>query len=125
MQSNPLSVGGFLWDLVDQGIVRNDRENEIDTDGNHAADGIVGPFREKEGSFYTIKEIWSPFYLEGTTFLPPTFNGVFRVQNRYHFPNLNQCTFTAKWINFDYLAGIKKESVANVFVIGYSTGFNG
>lgn len=125
MQSNPLSVGGFLWDLVDQGIVRNDRENEIDTDGNHAADGIVGPFREKEGSFYTIKEIWSPIYLEGTTFLPPTFDGVFRVQNRYHFTNLNQCTFSAKWINFDYTSGTKKELPANVTVPGILPGFNG
>ncbi|WP_026327206.1 glycoside hydrolase family 2 protein [Proteiniphilum acetatigenes] len=125
MQFNPLSVGGFLWDLVDQGIVRNDRDNEMDTDGNHAADGIVGPFREKEGSFYAIKEIWSPIYLEGTTFLPLTFDGVFRVQNRYHFTNLNQCTFTAKWIKFDYIAGIKKELAANVSVPDIPPGFNG
>jgi len=125
MQFNPLSVGGFLWDLVDQGIVRNDKNNEIDTDGNHAADGIVGPFREKEGSFYTIKEIWSPIYLEGTTFLPPTFDGIIRVQNRYHFTNLNQCTFTAKWVNFDYLAGVKKELETNVSVPDIPPGFTG
>lgn len=125
MQFNPLSVGGFLWDLVDQGIVRNDKNNEIDTDGNHAADGIVGPFREKEGSFYTIKEIWSPIYLEGTTFLPPTFDGIIRVQNRYHFTNLNQCTFTAKWKNFDYLAGVKKELETNVSVPDIPPGFTG
>ncbi len=125
IQSNPLGVGGFLWDLVDQGVVRNDRNNEMDTDGNHAADGIVGPFREKEGSFYTIKEIWSPIYLEGTPFLPLTFDGVFRVQNRYHFTNLNQCTFTAKWINFDYLIGTKKELAADVSVPDIPPGFNG
>lgn len=125
MQFNPLSVGGFLWDMVDQGIVRNDKNNEIDTDGNHAADGIVGPFREKEGSFYTIKEIWSPIYLEGTAFLPPTFDGIIRVQNRYHFTNLNQCTFTAKWKNFDYLAGVKKELETNVSVPDIPPGFTG
>ncbi|HAR37367.1 MAG: glycosyl transferase family 2 [Bacteroidetes bacterium GWD2_45_23] len=125
MQSNPLSVGGFLWDLVDQGVVRNDRNNEMDTDGNHAADGIVGPYREMEGSFYTIKEIWSPVYLEGTTFLPPTFDGTFRVENRYHFTNLNQCIFTAKWVRFDFLTGAKEEQDATVTVPDISPGFNG
>lgn len=125
IQFNPLGVGGFLWDLVDQGVVRKDRNNEMDTDGNHAADGIVGPYREKEGSFYTIKEIWSPIYLEGTSFLPPSFDGIFTVQNRYHFTNLNQCTFMAKWINFDYLAGTKKELAAIVSVPDIPPGLNG
>jgi len=60
MQFNPLSVGGFLWDLVDQGIVRNDKNNEIDTDGNHAADGIVGPFREKKEAFILLKRSGRP-----------------------------------------------------------------
>src|SRR5690554_1476374 len=53
MQDNPLSAGGFLWDFADQGVVRSDRNGEIDTDGNHAADGIVGPFREKRSEEHT------------------------------------------------------------------------
>ena len=32
----------------------------IDNVGNYAADGIVGPHHEKEGSYYTIKQVWSP-----------------------------------------------------------------
>ena len=63
MWNNPLSAGGFLWDFADQGVVRTDKNGEIDTDGNHGPDGIVGPYHEKEGSFYTIKEIWSPIFL--------------------------------------------------------------
>lgn len=125
MQENPLSAGGFLWDFADQGIVREDKNGEIDTDGNHAADGIVGPFREKEGSFYTIKEIWSPIYLEGTPFLPHTFDGNIMVRNRYHFTNMNQCTFTAKWIRFDYLSDEKRELPVNVSVPDIPPGFNG
>ena len=35
--------------------------NAIDVTGNNAPDGIVGPFREKEASFHTIKELWSLF----------------------------------------------------------------
>ena len=102
MYDNPLCAGGFLWDLVDQGVVRNDKNNSMDTDTNHGADGILGPYREKEGSFHTIKEVWSPVYLEGTNFLPPSFNGTFRVQNRYHFTNLNQCKFIAGWVKYDF-----------------------
>ena len=125
MQNNPLSAGCFLWDLVDAGVVRNDRNNEIDTDGNHGADGIVGPYREKEGSFYTIKEIWSPVYLEGTSFLPPTFDGTFKVQNRYHFTNLNQCGFRAKWVKFDYPSGSSVNIETKVTAPDVLPGFNG
>lgn len=125
MQNNPLSAGCFLWDMVDAGVVRNDRNNEIDTDGNHGADGILGPYREKEGSFFTIKEIWSPIYLEGTSFLPPTFDGTFNVQNRYHFTNLNQCSFTAKWVKFDYQSGTSSTIETKVTTPDVQPGLNG
>lgn len=125
MQNNPLSAGGFLWDFADQGVVRDDRNGEIDTDGNHGADGIMGPYREKEGSFYTIKEIWSPVYLEGTSFLPPSFNGTFKVENRYRFTNLNQCRFTAKWVKFDFPAGKSTTLETEVMVPDILPGHNG
>ncbi|MBE0652284.1 MAG: glycoside hydrolase family 2, partial [Bacteroidales bacterium] len=92
MQYNPISAGGFLWCFSDEGVVRNDLEGMIDTDGNHAPDGIVGPFREKEGSFYTVRELWSPVFFE-KKFITNQFDGSFIVENRYHFTNLNQCSF--------------------------------
>jgi hypothetical protein len=116
MIDNPLSAGGFLWDLIDQGIVRNDRNGVIDTDGNHAADGILGPYREKEGSFYTVKEIWSPIHPEGTSFLPPSFDGRIKVHNRYNFTNLNRCRFKAEWVKFDYLKNTASSVETNVAV---------
>ena len=87
MLQNPLAVGAFLWALADEGIVRTDRDGALDTDGNHAPDGIVGPYREKEASFFTIKEVWSPVFLELGRLdrLPPTFDGRLRVENRYDF----------------------------------------
>ena len=114
MQSNPLSAGGFLWDFVDQGVVRDDKDGFMDTAGNYGADGIVGPYREKEGSFFTIKEIWSPVYLEGTTFIPASFDGKIIVQNRYHFTNLNQCAFSAEWVRFDYSTGKRTSEFAKI-----------
>ena len=125
MLASPLSAGGFLWDFTDQGVVRSDRGGILDTDGINAADGILGPYREKEGSFFTIKEIWSPVFLEGTNFIPPSFDGTIRVQNRYHFTNLNQCAFTARWLTFDYLTGKTGELSASVSVPSVEPGFSG
>jgi len=98
MLLNPLSAGGFLWDFADQGVVRTDKNGVLDTDGNRGADGIVGPYHEKEGSYYTIKEIWSPVFFEKRE-MSPGFDGVFNVTNRYHFTNLNQCSFSWKLVN--------------------------
>ncbi|HTL10397.1 MAG TPA: glycoside hydrolase family 2 TIM barrel-domain containing protein [Chitinophagaceae bacterium] len=95
MLQHPYAAGGFLWSFHDEGIVRKDKKDSIDTDGNHAPDGIVGPHREKEASFYTIKEIWSPVYIAQASIMP-SFNGKLLTENRYMFTNLNQCHFTWK-----------------------------
>ncbi len=92
MWHNPLSAGGFLWDFADQGIVRKDLNDSIDTDKNRGPDGIVGPFRQREGSYFTIKEVWSPVYFEHKE-ITNAFDGKFNIENRYHFTNINQCKF--------------------------------
>ena len=93
------SGGGFLWALVDEGIVRTDQRNIIDVNGVNAPDGVVGPHREKEGSFYAIREIFSPIKINLKA-LPPKFNGTVEVENRYHFTNLNQCFFQWELVNY-------------------------
>ncbi|WP_010134577.1 glycoside hydrolase family 2 protein [Ochrovirga pacifica] len=99
MWNMPLSAGGFLWDFADEAVVRTDKGGVLDTDGNHAPDGIVGPYGEKEASYFTIKEIWSPIYLE-ERFIRDNFDGVFNVENRYHYTNLIECSMEAKWVKF-------------------------
>ena len=92
---HPYGAGGFLWSFHDEGIVRMDKDSMMDTDGNHAPDGIVGPYREKEASFYTIKEIWSPVYIPQLS-IRPGFDGKLAIENRYLYTNLNQCLFEWK-----------------------------
>ena len=87
--SNPLGAGGFLWVFADEAILRDELGGKYDSDGNHAPDGILGPYREKEGSFYTIKNIWSPIQIESFV-LTPKFDGKIKVANKYLFSNLNQ-----------------------------------
>ena len=102
MLQNPLAVGAFLWVLADEGIVRTDRDGALDTDGNHAPDGIVGPYREKEASYFTIQDVWSPVFLELGRLdrLPPTFDGRLRVENRYDFTDLAQVSFEWRLVRF-------------------------
>lgn len=99
IQNSPLGAGGFLWSLVDEGVVRTDKNGAIDTDGNHAPDGILGPYRQKEASFYTIKEIWSPIHV-GIQELPEDFSGSLNLENRYGFTDLRDCRFDWKLAKF-------------------------
>jgi len=99
MYASPMGAGGFLWALVDEGVVRTDKNGQLDVAGNQAPDGIVGPYRQKEASFYTIKEIWSPVHIDMPE-LPPDFDGTIKVENRYDFTSLRECTFEVKLANF-------------------------
>ena len=97
--NNPLAAGGFLWDFADEAVVRTDKNGVLDTDANRGADGIVGPYHEKEGSYFAIKEIWSPVHVQRRE-IAVDFNGTFQVENRYSFTNLNQCQFSWQLAKF-------------------------
>ena len=100
MMSNPRCAGGFLWDLMDQAVLRTDLSNSaqsnsqllLDPVGNFGSDGIVGPHMEKEGSYYTIREVWSPVQI-----ISWDSNGV-NIKNCYDFTNLKECQFSYKFL---------------------------
>ena len=94
MMQDPHGAGGFIWGFLDESVIRTDKNGAYDGDGNHAPDGIVGPHREREASFYAIKEIWSPVYINPVP-IDARFDGRIAVENRYSFTNLSQCAF--KW----------------------------
>ncbi|NOY97079.1 MAG: beta-galactosidase, partial [Chlorobi bacterium] len=110
MWDNPLCAGGFLWVFADEAVERTDRNGALDTDGNHAPDGILGPYHEKEGSFFTIKEIWAPVFFE-KRYITKEFDGSFRIENRFHYTNLDQCNFTAEWVKFSSPDEAIKETI--------------
>ncbi len=60
MGKSPTVAGGFFWAFADEGIARSDRDGRIDNVGNAAPDGMVGPRHEKEGSYFAVRELWSP-----------------------------------------------------------------
>ncbi len=97
MTSSKVLGGGFIWALVDEAAKRPDT-GELDTAGNRAPDGIVGPHREREASFYTIKEIWSPIQVKQES------SRTFTVENHYSFIDTKECTFTWQLRRYPTLA---------------------
>ena len=83
----------------------------IDNVGNYGADGIVGPHHEKEGSYYTVKQVWSPVQI----FMPDNFNGTLNVENRYNFLSLDKCKFDYSYVKYD---GENTKTVKNGTVNG-------
>lgn len=93
------SGGGFIWAMLDEGVVRTDLNGIIDVNGVNAPDGVLGPHREREGSFFAIREIYSPVKIFMQD-LPADFTGSIPVENRYHFTDLKDCSFSWQLINF-------------------------
>jgi beta-galactosidase/beta-glucuronidase len=91
--------GGFIWAFLDEGIKRADN-GQIDVSGNEAPDGIVGPYREREASFYAIKQIWSPIQITRDT---NSRNYSFTVENHFDFTDAKDCKFTWEWRRFPKL----------------------
>lgn len=98
MMSHSNCAGGFIWAFADEGI-RNPHTGLLDTAGNQAPDGIVGPYREREASFFTIKDVWSPIQVKLEA------DGTFTVENHYSFTDARECRFTWEtrqlWMGLD------------------------
>ncbi len=120
MMANPRCAGGFLWDLMDQAVVRSDQNGILDPVGNFGSDGIVGPHMEKEGSFYTIREVWSPVQISvhNSEFSVSAFNSQHLllgkelvIKNDYDFINLKDCSLSYRWIDLPYYGGTAEKLV--------------
>jgi len=99
MYHSKMSGGGFLWAMLDEGVVRTDLNGAVDVNLVNAPDGVLGPHREKEGSFYAIREVFSPVKV-GLKTLPEGFAGMLPLENRYEFTSLDRCTFRWELLQF-------------------------
>ena len=99
MSASPVCAGGFFWSFADEGVARTDEHGRIDNCGNLAPDGIVGAHHEREGSFYAVKEIWSPVTLVSG----PDEEGNVEIRNNYDFTNLKECKFKLRYNDIDRL----------------------
>lgn len=92
LRRSPRGAGGFLWAFLDEGVVRADRDGELDTFGNYGPDGLVGPYREKEASFRTVRRVWSPIRMRAAQ-AEGRFDGLLEIENRFSEIDLEECRF--------------------------------
>ncbi len=116
IRSSPFGAGGVLWCWADAAIARTDMDGKLDTAGNYSADGIVGPRREKEASYYTIREIWSPVQIPLKA-LPSGFDGTLPVENRYLFSSLDGCSL--EWRLLGCADPFSEQAVSKVVAQGH------
>ena len=78
----------------------------LDSDGGHGPDGCMDPYRQPEASFYTIREVWSPIYID-RLHITPSFDGRVLVSNRYLFTDFSSCSM--KYRVKDFTGGVLAE----------------
>jgi len=93
IRTAPNGAGLFIWAFLDEALKRDDYGGALDTVGDAACDGILGPYREKEASYFTAKALFSPVQITSQL---ASGNPVLAIENRYDFTNTNQCTFRWK-----------------------------
>jgi hypothetical protein len=99
MMASKVGAGGVIWALADEGVARTDHDNRIDPYGTYGPDGIVGPHHEKEGSYYAVRQIWSPVQLDPAT-LDQAFDGKLAVHNGYDIVSLDRVRFQWQLLRF-------------------------
>jgi hypothetical protein len=99
---SPVGAGGFIWVLADEGIARTDRNGALDVYSTNAPDGIVGPRHEKDGSFYAIRETWSPLLVDEPK-LDSRFDGTLKIRNHYDILSTDGCRL--EWALVDFGGG--------------------
>ncbi|HUQ09060.1 MAG TPA: glycoside hydrolase family 2 TIM barrel-domain containing protein [Steroidobacteraceae bacterium] len=91
MGSSPTVAGGFFWAFADECPQRTDQDGHLDCVGNSAPDGLVGPHHEPEGSFYTVKQIWSPVQVSDLAYRDGALR--MKLRNDYDFTSLSNVRF--------------------------------
>ena len=115
---SPLFAGGFIWAYMDEAIRRTDlpmgkssgkhfgqkgfsiKDCILDSDGGNGPDGVINCYRQPEGSFFAIREVWSPIRIEKPN-ITKDFSGKVLVSNRYLFTPLSECSMTYSLKNAD------------------------
>ncbi len=104
IEKYPKLQGGFIWDWVDQGLLKTDENGEkywayggdygeagIPSDGNFCINGLVWPDRTGHPGLNEVKRVYqyvgfAPVDLAG---------GLIKIENKYDFTNLSE--FNIDW----------------------------
>lgn len=104
IKTYPILQGGFIWDWVDQGLVKISESGEeywayggdfgdkdVPSDGNFCLNGLVNPDRKPKPALYEIKKVHQNIQFEAIDIA----RGKIKILNEFDFTNLNEFNF--KW----------------------------
>ncbi len=117
LRASPRAAGAFLWSFTDEAVERTDRGGALDTDGNHAPDGILGPYRELTGHYHAVREIFSPVRLLESG----PFAGSVAVENRFDETDLAACRFDWRLLDLPAPGGGATEELDGGTLAGPAT----
>ena len=97
IEEYPLLQGGFIWDWVDQGLLRTDDKGtywtyggdygpkDVPSDGNFVLNGVVFPDRSFKPHSFEVKRVY-----QNVGFTPvDLLNGKFEITNKYFFRSID------------------------------------
>ncbi|WP_299525646.1 glycoside hydrolase family 2 TIM barrel-domain containing protein [uncultured Lutibacter sp.] len=108
MKEYPVLQGGFIWDWVDQGLVKTSEEGEdywayggdfgpkdVPSDGNFCLNGLVNPDRVPKPALYEVKKVHQNILFTTIDLA----SGKVQISNEFDFTNLNAFNFNWELIS--------------------------
>jgi len=102
IEKYPKLQGGFIWDWVDQGLLKTNENGEkywtyggdygeeaVPSDGNFCLNGLVWPDRTPHPGLYEVNKVYQYIGFEPVDLI----NGMVRIKNKYDFTNLSEFNF--------------------------------
>jgi beta-galactosidase len=102
IEKYPKLQGGFIWDWVDQGILKTNENGEkywtyggdygeegIPSDGNFCLNGLVWPDRTPHPGLYEVNKVYQYVGFEPVDLT----KGMIKIKNKYDFTNLSEFNF--------------------------------
>ncbi|HQG55910.1 MAG TPA: glycoside hydrolase family 2 TIM barrel-domain containing protein [Bacteroidales bacterium] len=102
IEKYPKLQGGFIWDWVDQGLVKTSETGEkfwayggdfgpegITSDGNFCINGLVWPDRTPHPSLHEVKKVYQYIGFEPEDIT----KGLVKIKNKYDFTDLSEFNF--------------------------------
>ena len=101
IRSHKNLIGGFIWDMVDQGLVKKDQNgnefyayggdfDDLPNDTNFCINGVFSPDKKPNPHAWEAKYVFQPVVFEKASSLQSI-----HVINRFDFTNLNQ--YEIRW----------------------------
>jgi len=102
IEAHPRIQGAFIWDWVDQGLLRTSKSgeswyvyggdfNESVTDGNFCINGLIFPDRTPQPELYEVKKVQQFIKIEAVDLA----SGILKISNNYDFLN-------SRFLNVDW-----------------------